>query len=155
MLPPIDLPDNVSFEVPRDYAAWCKGTIVQVSKGSEPHGSLKISWDDQFLTLEGRDYLVRYKRDRIAGLLVDPSERVMGHTLCTLRVLLLGYDGGKSSLLVLSTRANPEWMKALAGQLTASDLPITAQVLGEDSSDSEISSAWQLAFSQVDHPDRL
>jgi hypothetical protein len=126
------LPDAVSFEVPHQYASYCNGTIVQVCASEEAHDVLKVSWGDDCLNFASNGYLVRYQRERIVELFVDPSEHVKGRILCTLRVMFSENDGGKGTLVVLSSdAADGEWIRSIAAKLAASNLPVTMKVIPE------------------------
>ena len=125
-----DLPDTVSFGVPRQYASFCNGRIVQVDASNQAGGALCISWDESHLTFESRASRVRYRRDRVVGLFVNPEEVVKGHKLCTLRAVFTEDDGRMGALPILTTQeANAAWIMHFAQELANSEMPVTTQVL--------------------------
>ncbi len=125
-----ELPLDVAFEVPRQYADFCHGSIVHIGEGKSSSQVLRIAWDADFLMFENNSVTVRYKRGNVLGLIVNRTEEVMGQMVCTLRVLFSEPNGAKGTLAVLSTSyPNFVWLKTLLEELKKSEIPLNLQIV--------------------------
>ncbi len=118
-----ELPYDVNFEVPRPFASYCQGTIVQIGASTVSEGILKVSWDDKSVLFESNGECVLFVRKSFIGLVVNASEEVMGQSIGTLRVIFCEPDGTKGLLPVLSTTKNVAWLESVLGKLRDCGVP--------------------------------
>lgn len=99
------LPDSLHFELSKDYASYCKHTIVRIEQASSPSDDFRVVWSRRELAFEHKGVREIFDITRVYRLCVDLHEQVLGQTLCTLRVWFYGLDikGAKlGSLPVIS-----------------------------------------------------
>ena len=73
-----DMPDGISFEVPRDYATYCNGPPVQVGNSDCPPAQLAIEDADTEVRFESGGQCVSYDKSVFAGVLLTPEEDFCG-----------------------------------------------------------------------------
>jgi hypothetical protein len=121
----VSIPSGVYFEVPRDYAVYCGGTLVRVSEGGAPDETMGVTWSNQWLCFSCNGKVVEYKRDAVFGLMLNRQEQVMGTTCCTVRAVFRGADGTIGSLVILSCSAqNHATIEAVFRELESCRLPV-------------------------------
>jgi hypothetical protein len=101
----VALPAGVNFEVPRDYAAFCRGSPVRLTTAVSAKAGLVVSWDATKLSMASGVAVVEYELPAIKGLLVNETEVIFGKVAAILRIVFAGTDGHLLTLPVLS--ANP------------------------------------------------
>jgi hypothetical protein len=94
----IDLPEGITFEVPRDYAKYCDGHPVGLASVLTEDRQLHIHWDEQFVGFASSGVEVQVDRHSLLGLLLSESEELLGMTICSLRLGISEELGGVALL---------------------------------------------------------
>jgi hypothetical protein len=123
-------PNDVYFEVSRDYAAACHGSIVRVGEDETPSGILAVRWDDEWIVFASAKRTASYARRSAVRIIVNLRERFDRYNLSTMRILFESGIEGRESLPILTTeQRNDKLLEDIGRQFQASDIPIPTEIL--------------------------
>lgn len=121
----VSLARGVNFEVPREYAAYCKGHPVRVTPSAAPEAGVLLTWNPESLCLASVLSRVEYDMSSIKGLVVNTSETISGSVACTLRVVFAANGDQWSTLPVFSASpAHRAGFEQLVADVRACGLPV-------------------------------
>lgn len=119
------LPKSVNFEVPRDYAVFCRGHPMRVVPCEHVESDVLVTWAADVLSFTHGGTVIECDLTATYGLLLNTGEEISGMLACTLRVVLAVADGGTTMLPLFS--ANPAYMTVfcnLVERLRGCGLPV-------------------------------
>ena len=128
----IELPREVAFERPKDFAAYCNESIVRLIDDMPTKNNLEISEENGWLRfsygIKATEYLIK----NILRLQINLFEEVMSWEICTFRVVIKENDGSIVSLPVITNGGTERaWFSNLEQILIDKGVPYEIEVRGK------------------------